>query len=114
MAQQIPCWLYPRQQAVATALVKAGYRYFGLADSDNFSYKHSIKRGDWRIAPALYEPCLDLECNGALFTKELLDDERDGTPDFEIEITWAKELIIRNERAFDRDNQSQYQQLCLF
>lgn len=108
---QLPCWLSPKAQAVAAALIEAGYCYCGLTENFIFFEEYSIRCGQWRIAGAIGECVLDAEHDGALFSKCL---EAEENPDFEGEIKRVKKLIRDTEKAWDDAIAAKYQQLSLF
>lgn len=108
---QLPCWLNPKAKAVAAVLLDAGYVYCGSTEDFIFFEEYSVRCGQWRIAGAEGECVLDVEHDGALFSKCM---ETEDNPDFEGEIKRVKQLIRSTEKTWEDAHAHQYQQLSLF
>lgn len=108
---QLPCWLKPKARAVAVALLEAGYIYCGTMDEFHFYEEYAVRCGQWRIAGSPRECVLDVEWDGALFSKCM---EIEENPAFEGEIKRVKQLIRSTEKAWEDARASKYCQLSLF
>lgn len=111
MTQLLPCWLKPKAQVVAAALLEAGYIYCGTTDEFHFYEEYAVRCGQWRVAGSPGECVLDVEHDGALFSKCM---ETEKNPDFEGEIKRVKQLIRSTEKAWESAIAHQYHQLSLF
>jgi hypothetical protein len=115
-ATDFPCWLSPKDKAIASALIeKASFIYCGT-EEDFIRYDEELGTGyhlakccGWQLASAYGEVALEARRDGAVFGKCL---EVSPDIDFEKEVSVAKFTI--RQAARDYSQQLEYQQLCLF
>ena len=90
MKNDFPCWLSPKDKAVAEALIKMGFWYCGRAEDFIVFQEHMTRCHGWLIGAAYQEQFLEAVVDGALFTFDVADDE-----DFEGKFLQAKVTISR-------------------
>jgi hypothetical protein len=90
MKTDFPCWLSPKDKAVAEALVSMGFWYCGKAE-DFITYEEAMtKHHGWLIGGAYQEQLLEAVGDEALFVFDVADDE-----DFEGKFLQTKMTISR-------------------
>ncbi len=68
-----PCWLSPKDKAIAHALISVGFWYCGLAEDFVLFEETLIKHHGWLIGGAYQEQVIDAVCDGALFCLDVQD-----------------------------------------
>jgi hypothetical protein len=76
MKSDFPCWLSPKDKAVAKALIKMGFWYCGKAEAFITYEEAMTKHHGWLIGGAYQEQLLEAVGDGALFVLDVADDEK--------------------------------------
>ncbi len=100
MADEIPCWLGARAQAVAEALIADGFWYVGLAENFcTFPEEEEINPDSWVVCGSYQEIGIDVIHDGALFFRDF---DEDLTPEqFQEELEKVKRTISQTQLAWD-------------
>ncbi len=117
MRNELPCWLSPKDKAIAEALIEsAGFIYCGK-EEDFISYDEELGTGyklasvlGWRLASAYGEVALEAVRDGAVFGKclEVLPDI-----DFKKEVKLAKKIIREAAQDWEKSQVASFTQLVL-
>jgi len=85
-----PCWLSPKDKAIAEALINMGFWYCGLEENFIIYPELMIRYHGWLLGGAYQESLLEALADGALFVFDVADDE-----DFDKKLVQAKLTINR-------------------